>query len=158
MKKWWEGKRVKTAPVQRKDPFREKICYYMDDENMPKELHERIAYPRRNVWSWRMLMPVYGAHRADSPRKLSGSNCSVLWRKNLSWDWTRTIHHGKASAEKRKNSHQGVPTRAWPERVNRGMKNRVKQGIPRGINLEGFFVLIPFSFYYSQYCCQFHKR
>jgi hypothetical protein len=35
---------VKTAPVQRKDPLREKICYYMDDENMPQEIHERIAY------------------------------------------------------------------------------------------------------------------
>ena len=35
---------METAPLQRKDPFREKICYYMDDENMPKEIHERIAY------------------------------------------------------------------------------------------------------------------
>ena len=35
---------MKTAPLQRKDPFREKICYYMDDENMPKEIHEQIAY------------------------------------------------------------------------------------------------------------------
>ena len=38
------GKEMKTAPVQRKDPLREKICYYMDDENMPQEIHERMAY------------------------------------------------------------------------------------------------------------------
>ena len=36
--------RMKTAPVQRKDPLREKICYYMDDVNMPKEMHGRVAY------------------------------------------------------------------------------------------------------------------
>ncbi len=35
---------MKTAPVQRKGSLREKICYYMDDENIPKEIHERIAY------------------------------------------------------------------------------------------------------------------
>ena len=35
---------MKTAPVQRKDPLREKICYYMDDENLPQEIHERMAY------------------------------------------------------------------------------------------------------------------
>ena len=35
---------MKTAPVKQKDPFREKICYYMDDVNLPKEIHERIAY------------------------------------------------------------------------------------------------------------------
>ncbi len=35
---------MKTAPFQRKDPLREKICYYMDDENMPSEIYERIAY------------------------------------------------------------------------------------------------------------------
>ena len=35
---------MKTAPVQRKDQLREKICYYMDDANMPQEIHERMAY------------------------------------------------------------------------------------------------------------------
>ncbi len=35
---------MKAAPQTWKDPFRERICYYMDDENMPKEIHERIAY------------------------------------------------------------------------------------------------------------------
>ena len=45
---------MKTAPVQRKDPLREKICYYMDDENIPKEIHERIAYlgSSRNYLGW----------------------------------------------------------------------------------------------------------
>ena len=35
---------MKTAPGIQKNPLREKICYYMDDENMPKDVHERMAY------------------------------------------------------------------------------------------------------------------
>ena len=35
---------MKTAPVKRKEPLREKICYYIDDGNIPEEIHERIMY------------------------------------------------------------------------------------------------------------------
>jgi len=35
---------MKTAPIARQDPLREKICYYVDDGNIPEEVHERIAY------------------------------------------------------------------------------------------------------------------
>ena len=35
---------MKAASEVQRDPLREKICYYIDDDNIPEEIHERIAY------------------------------------------------------------------------------------------------------------------
>ena len=36
--------KVPYTVKEKYDPLRTKICYYIDDENIPDEIHQRVAY------------------------------------------------------------------------------------------------------------------